>query len=331
MPIGRVGRSALHEASVAIRLDGMRRSLKLIGLALLAVVAAAALFVISQARRTPTARPEYVALGSSFAAGAGLGRLQDGSPLLCARGVGGYPQQLSRKIQMSTVDMSCGGAFTRHVLRGGQFFQGPQIRVINQETRLITITVGGNDIGYIGDLSMLAARRTETLFGWLVRNLWRGPKTLADRNYPALQGDLILLLAAIHRQAPNATVVLAAYPTILPPKGTCPIIGLNNSEADLMRETANQLASVTRLAAERGGAIFVDMHSLGAGHSACSQAPWTNGWTNGGVAPFHPTSLGARRTAEAILRAINQLPTAVSAVDHDDAARHQARRVRRQE
>lgn len=50
------------------------------GLAVLGLAASAVLVV--QAKRTPTARPDYVALGSSFAAGAGLGPLQANSPIL---------------------------------------------------------------------------------------------------------------------------------------------------------------------------------------------------------------------------------------------------------
>jgi lysophospholipase L1-like esterase len=57
--------------------------------------------------------------------------------------------------------MSCGGAVTRHLLHGGQYFQGPQIRTITRGTRLVTLTIGGNDVGYVADLSMLAARNTK--------------------------------------------------------------------------------------------------------------------------------------------------------------------------
>src|SRR5213079_120589 len=85
-----------------------------------------------QGRKTPSGRPEYVALGSSFAAGAGLGPLQSGAALLCARSVGGYPNRLANALNLDMVDMTCGGAVTRHVLHGGQYFQGPQIRTIDQ-------------------------------------------------------------------------------------------------------------------------------------------------------------------------------------------------------
>jgi hypothetical protein len=51
----------------------------------------------------------------------------------------------------------------------------------------------------------------------------------------------------------------------------------------------------------------VDMNALGVAHNACSDLPWTRGWTNAGAAPFHPTPLGAAETAKVISSAIRLL------------------------
>ena len=277
-----------------------------LGLIVIAVAGLAATMVVVQGRQTPTANPKYVALGSSFAAGAGLGPLQKHSPLLCARSVNGYPQQLARISHLSIVDMSCGGAVTGNLLKGGQFFQGPQIRTIDSRTRLVTITVGGNDIGYVGDLSLLAARKTNTVLGWLTRRLWKGPKTSAERDYEGLERKLLATLSAIHTRAPQATIVIATYPALLPQQGTCRRVGLTAAEADAMRQVGDRLAETTRSAAAKGGAILVDMHRLGRSHDACSTSPWTNGWADVDGAAFHPTRLGAEATAKVISQAIGK-------------------------
>ena len=261
-------------------------------------------FIVVQARRGPEGSPVYVALGSSFAAGAGLGSLQHGSPLLCARSINGYPQQLARMLKLPIVDMSCGGATATHVLKGGQFFQGPQLRAIDQRTKLVTMTVGGNDVGYIGDLSMLAARNSSSVFGWFVQKFWSGPKSADERGYAHLEEQLTAAVKTIHARAPKATIVIATYPTILPPEGTCPRLGLSAGEVTMMRKVADELALVTRSAANQTGAKLVDMQVLGAAHQACSADPWTNGWTNGGIAPFHPNLEGAAATARAIAEAL---------------------------
>jgi hypothetical protein len=75
---------------------------------------------------------------------------------------------------------------------------------------------------------------------------------------------------------------------------------LSKNEADQMRRVGNQLAAATLSAARLAGALAVDMHTLGAAHHACSAQPWTRGWTNGGISPFHPTLRGAEATAGAI-------------------------------
>ncbi len=285
------------------------RMFKRVGLGLAAGLAAviliALIVIVAQAKRAPTGRPDYVALGSSFAAGAGLGPLQADSPILCARSVNGYPQQLARQLDLSIVDMSCGGAVTRNVLRGGQFFQGPQVRVIGPETRLVTLTIGGNDIGYVGDLSLFAGRKDRTLFGALVRMTWRGPKAPEDRGYAALRDALTATVRDIRRRAPRAVIVVATYPRILPDAGTCDAVGLTEAEADTMRGVGDALAEVTRAAATEAGARVVDMHRLGADHDACSASPWVTGWKNAGPAPFHPTLNGAKATAAAIAKALD--------------------------
>jgi lysophospholipase L1-like esterase len=264
----------------------------------------ALLLAIYQGTRVPDGRPDFVALGSSFAAGAGLGPLQPRSPILCARSVGGYPQQLARMRHLAIVDVTCGGGKVGHVVRGGQFFPGPQVRVIDKDTRLVTVTVGGNDVSYIGDLSMLAARNSNSLFGALVRSSWKGPQPVGARNFRSLEDDMAAMLWSIHQRAPGATIVLVTYPVIVPPSATCARIGLTPGEAALMRAVGDQLAATSRTAAKRGGALLVDMHVLGAGHDACSSEPWVAGWSNGGVAPFHPNARGARATAEAVSKAL---------------------------
>ncbi len=274
-------------------------------LLLLLFAFAAVVFVYAQAQRTPSGKAEYVALGSSFAAGAGLGSLQDSSPLLCARSSNGYPQQLAKMRKLSIVDMSCGGAVTKHLLTGGQFFQGPQIRVIGPETRLVTITVGGNDVGYVGDTQMLAARHSGTVPGWLASRFWNGPSADAERDYAGFERQLGQLLQTIHSRAPAATVVVAAYPAILPQSGSCNAIKLTDEEVSLMRGVGDRLAAATRAAAKAGGAILVDMNQLGAGHDACSSSPWVKGAVALSEAPFHPTLEGARATAGEISKALD--------------------------
>lgn len=246
---------------------------------------------------------QYVALGSSFAAGLGLGPRAPGSPLLCMRSINGYPQQLARMAGLSLLDASCSGATTRHVLRGGQFFQPAQLDALDNSTELVTLTAGGNDVGYIRDLLLLAKRRKRRLAAALLRLLWRGPKAPELRDFAGLRASFDAIFAEIGRRAPRARVVAVTYPAVLPREGTCPKIGISEEEAALMRAVADRLAEVTCAAASAAGAAVVDMASLSAGHDPCSEMPWVFGDEPNAPA-FHPTLSGAEATAREILKAI---------------------------
>lgn len=284
------------------------RALAIGGLVIIALIAAIVitglLVLVYQGKRTPVGNPQYVAMGSSFAAGIGLGKRAVGSPIACMRTTNGYPQQVARLLNMPIVDVSCSAATTRHVLYGGQYFQRAQLAALKPTTKLITITSGGNDVHYVGDLSLLAASNAHTLSGWLIRRLWKGPKRSDQRHYSKVRQDLVSFVNEARRRAPRALVVIVTYPTILPPDGTCAGLNINAEYADAIREVGSRLAQATREAAKESGAVLVDMKRISVDHHACSADPWVNGWIAADGARFHPTTPGARATAQAIVAAV---------------------------
>ena len=276
--------------ATAIGITGIASALAVAGLSVLVV----------QGRHSPNRTAQYVALGSSFASGFGLGPRLQGSPYACLKSSNGYPQQLARMLNLSLADMTCSGATTTHVLHGGQYFQGPQVDALSNNTQLVTLTTGGNDVSYIGDLTFLAARSRRGVTGSLLR-LW--PKKLApaeNRAFPKLGQELLATLRKIRRRAPHAQIVVVTYPAVLPPSGTCPKLGINDADAALMRQVGNLLAQVTHASAQEAGVSVVDMASLSAGHDACAAMPWVNGAAPAQGARFHPTLAGASATAAAI-------------------------------
>jgi lysophospholipase L1-like esterase len=256
--------------------------------------------LIHQDWGSPSTSGEYVALGSSFASGIGLGPREPGSPMVCMRSTQGYPQQLARMTGLSLVDMTCSGSTTKHILRGGQVFLGPQLAAIGANTRLVTITSGGNDVAYIGDLMFAAG-----MAGPLGKLLWKGPKPLDQREFAKVGENFARIVAEVRRRAPAAKVVLVSYPTVLPPQGTCDALGLDPEMVALGGQVAARLDEATKAAAERSGALFVDMGAASIGHDACSSVPWINGAAPREGAPFHPNHAGARATAEEVFKAIS--------------------------
>ena len=286
------------------------RGIRRVALALVAFVLLGGIALVGllawQGQRKPGGNPHYVALGSSFAAGLGLGERAPGSPLVCMRSVNGYPQQLARMLDLPLVDMSCSGATTRHVLHGGQVFQGPQIDAVRADTALVTLTTGGNDVSYVGDLTFMAGRSAKSVMGWGLRQFWKGPRAAEQRDFAGLEATLLETLRELRRRAPGAKIVVVTYPVILPPQGTCARLGITAEEVAEMRHVGERLAETTRSAARAGGAIIVDMASAGEGHDACSAEPWVNGARDAIGAPYHPTLAGAEATARAIAAAITR-------------------------
>ncbi len=280
--------------AIAIGITGTAFALALAGLSVLVV----------QGKRPPNSTAQYVALGSSFASGFGLGPRLPGSPYACLKSSNGYPQQLAKMLNLSLTDMTCSGATTTHILHGGQYFLGPQVDALSNNTQLVTLTTGGNDVSYIGDLTLLAARSRAGVTGSLLR-LW--PKKLKpaeDRAFPKLGEVLLATLQEIRRRAPHARIVVVTYPAILPFSGTCPKLGINDADAVPMRQVGELLAQVTRVSAQEAGVNVVDMANLSAGHDACAAVPWVNGAAPAQGAKFHPTLAGASVTAAEIRKVL---------------------------
>lgn len=286
---------------------GIRRAgmvcLVTIGLIVL-IAAAGTIVLVVQGKRLPSGEPRYVAMGSSFAAGIGLGDRSPDSPIACMRTINSYPAQLASKLGLPLVDATCSAATTTHILDGGQYFQRPQLDAVTPETTLVTITSGGNDVGYVGDLSALAARRDRSLSGWLTGRLLGAPDLARPRDFGKVRRDLAAVVQGIHQRSPEARVVLVTYLNILPPEGTCTGLNITADEAGAMRKVGEEVAAATRDAARDSGAILVDMERLGAAHNACSAEPWVNGWKDPQGTSFHPNLRGAQAMAAAIATAL---------------------------
>jgi lysophospholipase L1-like esterase len=290
---------------VAKRQSLLRYALRIAG-AGLGLVAAAGLAIVGllfwQGRQPPATDGSYVALGSSFAAGIGLGPRARGSPIQCFRTDGGYPPLVARRAGLALVDMTCSGSTTGHILDGGQMLLGPQLAAIGPDVRHVTITSGGNDVGYIGDL-MAASGNMGRVGRWLNGAV----KPAADRPYAAVERNLNAIIAHVRARAPKARIFLVSYPAIFPANGNCAATGVSDQQAGISRSVAARLAAVTRKAAAASGATLVDMHGLSAGHDVCSGSPWVSGAVAEDGAPFHPNKAGSAAIAASIIAAMTLL------------------------
>jgi len=91
----------------------------------------------------------YVALGSSMAAGPGISPRADGSPYLAGRSARNYPHLVAARLGLDLVDVTYSGATAAHVLTASQNGARPQIDALDGSEALVTVTIGGNDVGYV--------------------------------------------------------------------------------------------------------------------------------------------------------------------------------------
>jgi lysophospholipase L1-like esterase len=255
--------------------SGMRRRLtKLLCLATAGAAIGAVVTVSSPASADVT--QNYVALGDSYAAGVGTFDYDSASGA-CLRSPESYPALWSHShapAQLNSV--ACSGAATSDVLSN-------QMSALNDGVTLVTVTVGGNDIGFSGTAA--------TCILGTDSGCWRAVSdalTIAAIDLPA---RLEAVYAAIRSHAPNARVLVVGYPQLADETATS--CTLSASKRSALNLGASVLDTVISDEAAAAGLTFVDPQPAFAGHGVCSGTPWINGFSTAHLTEtFHPTADG---------------------------------------
>jgi len=266
--------------------------------------AAVAYLALAGCTTAPELAPgsKYVAMGSSFAAGPGIPTYVDATPAPCMRSDTNYAHQLAKRKSLALVDVSCSGGTTLH-LTGPRNTIPPQLDAVDADTRLVTITIGGNDVSYIGRLTAASCAGLALQSGPAAA-CNPIPPAPAEQTYADLAGRMDHIAKEVRRRAPSARLVFVDYLAVLPATGTCPGTPLSTAEADADREIARRLAAITAKAATDNGADILKASALSVGHDACSNDPWMNGYPRP-EAPvagtlYHPNANGMTAIADAL-------------------------------
>src|SRR5579859_7295943 len=109
-------------------------------LAALTTVAATAAAIAFTATSAQAAGAVYAALGDSYSSGLGAGNY--GSSGSCYRSSGAYGQLWTNNYSPASFDFAaCSGATTTDVIN-------TQAPTLSSSTSLVSITIGGNDVGF---------------------------------------------------------------------------------------------------------------------------------------------------------------------------------------
>lgn len=248
----------------------------------------------------------YVALGSSMAAGPGIRPAVAGSPFAAGRSARNYPHLVARARNLDLVDVTFSGATTAHLLTDRQFGAPPQIEALDGSEALVTITIGGNDVGYVPLLS------AASMFGPLAPIL---PVTGAlldtakrQRALDGIEAALTAVGAAVRERAPHARVLFVDYLTLMPPAGVR-AGRLPERVAGLARHVAGELERHTAAAAAATGCEIVRAGQASREHHPWSARPWTVGaglmlpWR---PFPWHPNAAGMAAVADLIVAKLGE-------------------------
>jgi lysophospholipase L1-like esterase len=232
----------------------------------------------------------YVSLGSSLASGFGIATQSTS----CGRSDKSYGPLVAAKYGLQLIDVSCGAAAVPNVLDTAQGANPPQIGAVPADAKLITIGLGGNDIGYNG---------TALGCGDPASVCAAPPNLAADS--AALPGKLDAMLAAVKAKAPDATIVVVTYPREFPKKN-CPALSLADEELALLQQMGATVEKALVAAAKKADVRIADPYVRRGDHTAC--APESKRWTAGkevtdGFA-YHPTALGHVEMAALIGKAL---------------------------
>ncbi|MEK7059237.1 MAG: SGNH/GDSL hydrolase family protein [Patescibacteria group bacterium] len=297
---------------------------------------------------------DYLALGDSYTSGEGAFDYLAGTDTdtnMCHLSIHSYPVLLTRDLfsSIGSHTVACSGAVINDIGNNNQAYRGQvsgvasfdelrrnqatllnsimanyapgyvaQQRFVQQyQPRIVTVAVGGNDIGFGNILQNCVTPRFS-------------PKLSASNCYNTYEDRLELLKlvdktkprwTALYKQllsqAPGVRLYVIGYPQIAYSRGSCALnVHLSQSELELAEELIDYLNDSIEEAAAKASVSYIDISQAFAGHRLCETASHNvalNGVTAGkdgkllglkvfGKESYHPNKFGHALMEQAILR-----------------------------
>jgi lysophospholipase L1-like esterase len=276
-------------------------------LATVALVVALALLATFAAAAARAAN--YVSLGDSYAAGPLIPN-QSLSPLGCLRSSNNYSHLAAPSIGLPLRDPSCSGAKTNHMTEQQNVEPGPnppQFNSLDAETTVVSITIGGNDIGFS---EVAQSCITINPFATPCKDKYNagGKDQLAER-IAATAPKVDAVLDGIRARSPLAKIYVVNYPAIFPETGfgCWPQMPIGFGDVPYLRQTEKNLNAMLAAQAAANGATLVDWYKASIGHDACKST--STRWVEPLIpstlaAPIHPNKAGMQGGANALVAAL---------------------------
>ena len=257
----------------------------------------------------------FVALGDSYAAGNLIPASPTGTPAGCLRSSHDYGADAAAALGVTSyVDATCSGATTADMTQPESVPLGtnpPQFDALAPDDSVVTLTIGGDDIGFLGILETCAKLSLIGLFGNpCQRHYTTGGTDQLVAAIDAAAPKVAAVLQGIQSRAPDARVLLVGYPDILPTTGDgCwPLVPFARSDVPYLRGIEVDLNQMLARTAAANGATFVDTYQATIGHDACASASTKDVESlvpTSLAYPFHPNQRGEQVMAERVEAALS--------------------------
>lgn len=217
----------------------------------------------------------YAALGDSYSSGVGTGSYALDSG--CKRSVYAYPYLYAQRHPGTSLTfVACSGAKTSDVLT-------TQIQAVTSATTLVTMTIGGNDIGFANLIYQCTLTDCSATLDNTRANLEATLGPALDQVYTTVKS----------RAAPGAKIIVLGYPHIFSGTSCLATLGVNPAEQSKANALADALDQVIAAHAAADGVTYESAIAAFTGHGVCSSSAWLNGLTllNSGES-YHPNRNG---------------------------------------
>jgi lysophospholipase L1-like esterase len=269
---------------------------------------------------TPVA--SYAALGDSYSSGVGVGSANydqgtNTSTNQCLRSADSYARQYGTAHGypgVLTVHLACSGAVTTDLTTTNKYGEPAQISAIPKHARLVTVTIGGNDVGFADVLKQCLTPDPN----------WKGcesfytqnntdpakPPVNVDYTISNLEPKLENVYNLIRAQVPTATIIALTYPSIFAPTSVAScvgptVLGLPAQDIEWLISETNNLDNQVEIAAHRAGIQALDERYAFAGHEVCAPgSPDVNNALSGVPEAFHPNIAGYTKLAADLAAAL---------------------------
>ena len=238
------------------------------------VLVIAVALVAAAAARTAGA-VTYAALGDSYSSGVGTGSYTLDSA--CKRSVYAYPYLWSQRHAGTALTfVACSGAKTSDLLAN-------QIQAVTSSTDLVTMTIGGNDIGFASLIQQCTLSDCSAALDSTRASLETTLGSKLDAVFTTVKSHAAL----------EAKIVVLGYPHVFSGAGCFGTLGISSTEETKANQLSDALDTVISTHAAADGVTYESAIAAFTGHAVCSSSPWLNGLNLFNTTEsYHPNKAG---------------------------------------